>query len=106
MLSLSFNSQAASSNVLNPSQQEQVANGLEHDAQIMSNTYLQQQISGQQADVQADIIGINTKARHVALQTALLIPLLAGTLGLINSLRMLRQPEPKPSGSADITALG
>ena len=36
-------------------------------------------------------------ARDIALQIALLIPLLAGLIGLLNAFRMLRQPDPAPS---------
>jgi hypothetical protein len=32
---------------------------------------------------------------------ALLIPLVAGLLGLLNSLRMRRLPDPKPSAAAE-----
>jgi hypothetical protein len=37
---------------------------------------------------------------------ALLVPILAGLLVLLNSFRMLRLPEPKPSGAAEGLALG
>jgi hypothetical protein len=56
--------------------------------------------------VQAEIIRINTDARHYALQIALIIPLLAGLLGFLNSFRMIRLPEPKPSAAAEAAALG
>ena len=56
----------------------------------MSNTALEQQLVGQPKDVQAEIIRINTDARQIALQVALLIPILAGTLGLLTSFRMMR----------------
>ena len=36
-----------------------------------------------------------------ALQVALLIPILAGLLGLLNSFRMVRLPDPAPSGAAE-----
>ncbi len=47
-------------------------------------------------------------ARHIdhALQIALLIPILAGLVGLFNSFRMMRLPDPKPSGSAEGIVLG
>jgi hypothetical protein len=45
-------------------------------------------------------------ARHRSLQVALLIPILAGMLGLVNSFRMLRLPDPKPSGTAEGMVLG
>ena len=37
---------------------------------------------------------------------ALLIPLLAALLGLVNGFRMMRQPEPEPSGSVEGVAFG
>jgi len=42
----------------------------------------------------------HTDARPLALQITVLIPILAGLIGLFNSFRMMRQPDPKPSGSA------
>ena len=56
-------------------------------------------LEGQPKEVQAEIIRINTDARHYALQIALMIPLLAGLLGFLNSFRMTRLPEPEAFGS-------
>jgi len=42
----------------------------------------------------------HTDARPLARQITVLIPILAGLIGLFNSFRMMRQPDPKPSGSA------
>jgi MFS family permease len=98
-LSLAFTHKANNSDVLRPAQQQQVADALEHDAQIMSNTALQQQLKGERPAVQDEIISINTSARHLALQVALIIPLLAGLLGFLNSFRMVRLPDPEPSGA-------
>ncbi len=72
----------------------------------MSNTQLEQIVAGEPPDVQNAIIDINTDARDIALQVALLIPLLAALAGLLNSFRMLRVPEPKPSAAAEGMALG
>ena len=72
----------------------------------MSNTALEELLVGQPPDVQAEIIRINTEARPFALQVALLVPLIAGLLGLITSFRMMRLPDPAPSGSAEGMALG
>jgi len=105
-LSVAFTNMAQASTVLAPADKQHVANELESDAQLMSNTQLRQQLSGQPKDVQAEIIHINTDARHVALQVALLIPILASLLGLFNSFRMLRLPEPKPSSAAEGMVLG
>jgi len=100
-LSLTFTHMAKSSDVLPPAEQQQVADALEHDAEVLSNTQLQQQLAGQPQAIQDEIIRINTDARPRALQVALLIPLLAGLLGLATSFRMLRIREPKPSSSLE-----
>ena len=106
VLSLTFTNMANDSKVLAPAEKEQVSTTLEHDAEIMSNTALITLLEGQPKDVQAEIVRINTDARHYALQIALIIPLLAGLLGFLNSFRMIRLPEPKPSAAAEAAALG
>jgi MFS family permease len=105
-LSISFTDMAQASTVLAPGEKERVANALEDDAQVLSNTQLQEQLAGQPAAVQDEIIRINTDARPLALQVALLVPLLAGLVGLFNAFRMLRMPDPEPSGSVEGMALG
>jgi hypothetical protein len=100
-LSILFMNMATSSTVLTPGQQEQVALALEEDAQIMSDTQLETQLAGQPAEVQAEIIRINTEARYTALQVALLVPLIASLLGLIQSFRMVRMPDPEPSSAIE-----
>jgi hypothetical protein len=105
-LTISFTDMAQSSTVLTPVQQDQVAQALEEDAEIMSNTQLAEQLAGQPADVQAEILRINTEARHVALQIALVVPLLAGLLGLLNSFRMVRLPDLEPSAAAEELLVG
>jgi len=68
----------------------------------MSNTRLEQQLEGQPPEITAEILRINTDARHLALQIALIVPLLAGLLGLVNGFRMMRRPDPAPSDSAEM----
>ena len=70
---------------------------LEEDAQVLSNTQLQQQLAGETPAVQEEVVRINTEARPIALQVALLVPLIAGLLGAGNALRMRRLPDPKSS---------
>ena len=65
----------------------------------MSNTRLEELLAGQPEDVKTEIIEINTDARPRALQVALLVPLLAGLIGLINAFRMVHLPEAKPAGA-------
>jgi hypothetical protein len=105
MLSFSFTTLASESSVLSASDQEAVASALDTDAEIMSNTQIKQLTANQPLQVQAEIVRINTEARHDALQLALFIPLAAGAIGLINSFRMIRLPDPKPSPAIEPAAL-
>jgi MFS family permease len=105
-LSLVFTQKAESSDVLSPALQEQVANALEHNAEVMTNTELEELLAGQPPDVREEILRINTDARPVALQIALLVPLVAAFLGLLNGFRMTRLPDPKPSSAAEGMLLG
>jgi hypothetical protein len=90
-----------SSQVIPQAQQQQIATALEDDAEIMSNTQLAEQIVGQPPEVEAEVVAINNDARNLSLQIALLVPLLAGLFGFVNSLRMMRLPDQKPSGSLE-----
>ena len=105
-LSFSFTNMAESSALLSPAQQQQVATALEDDAEVLSNTALEQQLAGQPEAVQDEIISINTDARHISLQIALLVPALAGLFGFLNAFRMARLPDPAPSAHAEGLALG
>ena len=67
----------------------------------MSNTQLQQQIADEPQDVQDAVLAINTDARNRSLQVALLVPAVAGLLGLANSFRMRRLPDIKPAAPLD-----
>ncbi len=100
-LSFSFTQMTESSQIIPPAQQEQIARALEDDAEVMSNTQLEEQITGQPAAVEAEVVAINNDARNLSLQIALLVPLLAGLLGLGNSFRMLRLPDQKPAAPLD-----
>ncbi|MBB4763871.1 MFS transporter [Amorphoplanes digitatis] len=105
-LSITFTAMAQASTVLPPAEQQRVAQVLEEDAQVMTNTQLGELLAGQPQQVQDEIIRINTEARPFALQVALLIPILAGLLGLFNSFRMMRLPDPVASGPAEETLIG
>jgi EmrB/QacA subfamily drug resistance transporter len=105
-LSFSFTRLAESSPVISAAQQQQIAQALEHDAEIMSSAQLDQQITGQPPAVEAEVLAINDEARNRSLQIALLVPLLAGLLGLANSFRMLRLPDQRPSSSLEGLDLG
>jgi hypothetical protein len=105
-LAFAFTALAQNSAVLSPTEQERVAMALEEDAEVMSNTQLTDVLEGQPPQVQVEIIRINTEARPLALQVALLVPMIAGLLGLLNSFRMSRLPDITPSAAAEGMALG
>lgn len=100
-LAFTFTARTDASTVLSDDQQQQVAAVLEEDAQLVSNTGLEELLADEPEDVQDEIIAINTESRPIALQVALLVPLLAGVLGILNAFRMRRQPDPKPSAAAE-----
>jgi EmrB/QacA subfamily drug resistance transporter len=104
-LAFTFTSMANASTVLPPDDKQQVAAALEEDAQVMSNTQLEKQLATETPPVRAEVVRINTEARPIALQVALLVPLVAGLLGAGNALRMRRLPDPAPSDS-DAPVLG
>jgi EmrB/QacA subfamily drug resistance transporter len=101
-LSIAFTKMSEDSAVLLPQQQQQVATALEDDAEVMSNTKLEKQLAGQPPATRAEIVRINTDARPLALQVALLVPILAGLLGFLNGMRMMRRPDPAPSDAAEV----
>jgi EmrB/QacA subfamily drug resistance transporter len=105
-LSVTFTNMANDSNVLSSAQKKHVADVLEHDAEVMSNTQLEELVKHERPAVQAEVLRINTDARHRGLQVALLIPVLAGLLGLANSFRMVRLPDPVASSAVEGMALG
>jgi len=104
-LATGFTALADSSTVLTQEQQQQVSSVLEEDAELMSNTGLQELLADESPEVSAEMIRINTEARHLALQIALLIPILAGIVGILNGFRMRRLPDPVAAGSGE-TLLG
>ncbi|PYE17868.1 EmrB/QacA subfamily drug resistance transporter [Williamsia limnetica] len=87
-MSIAFTTLTESSSVLPPAEQQQVAQALEDDAELMSNSQLEQLLVEQPASIRDEIVRINTDARPLALQIALLIPLFAGLVGTVISTRM------------------
>ena len=63
-------------------------------------------LADQPKAVQGEILAINTHARDLSLQIALLIPALASVLGLANSFRMLRLPDITPRADTEGVGLG
>ena len=105
-LSVTFTAMAEDSSVLPPEDKAQVAETLERDAELMTNTELEELLADQPESIQDEIVRINTETRPRALQVALAVPILAALLGLLNSFRMVRLPEPEPTGDTEGRALG
>jgi hypothetical protein len=104
-LAFSFTHQTENSNVIPQAQQQQIADTLEDDAEVMSNSQLEPLLAGEPKDVQAEVLHINKQARDRSLQVALLVPILASLLGLLNGFRMRRLRDPEPA-STEGAALG
>jgi EmrB/QacA subfamily drug resistance transporter len=100
-LAFSFTHMVESSDVIPADDQERIATALEDDAEVMSNSQLEELITNQPPEVEAAVVDINNDARNRSLQVALLVPLLAGLVGFANSLRMMRLPDQKPLSSLD-----
>ena len=105
-LSLSFIKMTESSTVIPAAQQQQISDALEDNAQLVSTTQLEELLADQPAAIQDEIIRINSDAGDTALQVAMLVPILASLLGFLNSFRMMRLPDIKPSADLDGLALG
>jgi hypothetical protein len=56
--------------------------------------------------VKDEILHINSEARSISLQVALLIPIVAGAIGILNSSRMMKLTDIKPSASLESATLG
>ena len=56
--------------------------------------------------IEDEVVRINTETRPRALQVALLVPILAALIGLANSFRMVRLPEPEVKSDAEGMAFG
>src|SRR3954453_1973924 len=65
-LSVAFTNMSNDSNVLSSAQKKHVADVLEHDAEVMSNTQLDELVKHERPAVQAEVLRINTDARHRA----------------------------------------
>jgi hypothetical protein len=105
-LSLIFTNMANSSDVLSARQADKVSSALEKNAEVMTNTHLEELLVGKPPAVQAEILRINTEARPKALQFALLVPLIAALLGLLQGFRMTRLRDPEPSAAAEGMLVG
>src|ERR1700727_3173492 len=100
-LSLAFTTKTNASPVIPSTQQHQIAKTLEHDAQVVSNTELNKLLVDDPTAVRDAILKINTDSTNLALQVALLVPILAGLLGFMDARRRMRLPTVKPSASVE-----
>ena len=105
-LAFTFTNLSQDSTVLPPSDKDRVAMALDENAEVMTNTHLTELLASEPPEVRDEIIRINTEARPIALQVALLLPLIAGLIGLLNSFRMSRLPDIKPSSAAEGMVMG
>ena len=60
-LAFSFTNQTEDSTVIPPAQQQQIADTLEDDAEVMSNAQLEPLLADEPEDVQAEILRINKR---------------------------------------------
>jgi EmrB/QacA subfamily drug resistance transporter len=101
VLALNFTNLTEASTVIAPADQQLIADRLEEDAQVMSNSQLEAMLEDEPEAAQDEIVRINDEARERSLQVALLVPILASFLGFLNSLRMMRLPDIEPSAAAE-----
>jgi MFS family permease len=101
VLSFNFTTQVESSDVIPPADQAVITNALEDNAQLVSETDLEELLAAQPDEVAQEIIDINTSAGDRALQVAMLIPIIACLLGLATSFRMMKLPDFEPSEAAE-----
>lgn len=106
VLAFSFTNLTNDSTVIPSSDKHQIYTTLEEDAQVMSNSQLQQLLADQPQEVQDEILSINTDARSLSLQIALLVPIFAGAIGIVNSFKMMKLPDIKPSADLEGVSLG
>jgi hypothetical protein len=106
VLAYSFTNKTEESTVIPPAQQQQIADTLEDDAQVLSNAQLEPLLADEPKGVREEILDINKEARDRSLQVALLVPVLASLVGLFNAFRMRRLPDPTPASAAEGMALG
>ncbi len=101
VLSLSFINMTESSDVIPPADQELISDVLQDNAEFVSTTQLEELLADQPDEIQNEIIQINSDAGNLALQVAMLVPVLACLLGFLNAFRMMRLPDFKPSAAAE-----
>jgi len=106
VLAFSFTNLTNESTVIPPAGKQQISTTMEDSAEVMSNTQLNTLVSTEPPAVQTEVLRINTEARSRSLQVAMLIPVIAGLIGIINSFRMMKLPDIKPSADLEGATLG
>jgi EmrB/QacA subfamily drug resistance transporter len=106
VLSFSFTNMTEASTVIPAGQQQQIAEKLDEDAEVTTNAKLERLLAGESKPVRDEVLSINTAATNRSLQVALLVPTIAGLIGLFNSFRMMRLPEVEPRASIEGATLG
>ena len=101
VLSFSFVNMTEDSDVIPPDDQEQIAEALQDNAELVSTTQLEELLADQPDEIVDEILRINSDAGDLALQAAMLIPVLACLFGFANSFRMMRLPDYAPSAAAE-----
>ncbi|HUC32584.1 MAG TPA: MFS transporter [Ilumatobacteraceae bacterium] len=101
VLSFSFTNQTNDSDIIPADDKVAIADALEEDAQVMSDSHVESLIVNEPFEVQAEVLEINDDARSLGLQAGLLVPLIAALLGLLTSFRMMRLPDIKPSAAVE-----
>ena len=104
-LSITFTNKTDASDILPAAEKEQIAQVLEDDAQVMSDASLSEQLEGEPPEVQAEVLEINEEARPVALQIALLVPLVVSIVGLFWAFQMMRLADPAPTDTAQAAVI-
>lgn len=99
VLAFSFINLTNNSSIVPSAEKQQISTTMEANAQIMSNTQLDQMIGAQPQDVRDEVLRINSEAREKALQVALLVPIFAGLIAIVNSFRMVKLPDIKSSAA-------
>lgn len=105
-LAFSFTNLTNESPTLPSGDKQKIASALEDGAQIMSDTQLNQLLAAQPQEIQDEVSAINSKSRDKSLQVALLVPIIAGIIGILNSFRMMKLPDIKPSATVEGASLG
>ena len=106
-LSFAFTDMADDSTVLPAAQQQQVADALEDDAEVMSNTQLDEAARRPAAGRCRTRSSASTPTRGRArCRSRCSSRCSPASLGLLNSFRMMRLPDPAPSRSMEGMAFG